>query len=504
MLNSGTQLELNELWTVVAPLNADGGGFGDLYVVRNAPGDEAVAKLVKKDPGAERELFIGTAVAAAKYPNVMPVIDDGEHEDEWVLVMPLAEKSLAAHLAAEGPLDPDQVVSILRDLARALAGIDGAIVHRDVKPPNILFYQGSWCLTDFGISKYAEATTADETRKGFMSRPYAAPEQWRYERATSATDVYALGCVAFELLTGAPPFSGPDYRQQHLNETPPDLQVGTARLRVLIEECLFKAASARPAPENILKKLDKMADEPASGGLAVLAEANRSEVRRKTVAQAQFSAEQVEQERREELHQTAVQAFRSIGAALLDAINDVAPTAVLNDPRISMAMSPRPDLLSVGLNEARLGVTKPYRSQSVGAHPFTVVSEAVIMLMLPRMSRSGWAGRSHSLWFCDAHVENQFSWYETAFMTTPLMSSRSVIEPYHQSAEGANEALSPVMGVQQVAWPFDELDRSDLSEFVDRWLGWFGAAAQGTLSKSSMMPERPTAGTWRTGAKPAQ
>lgn len=153
-----------------------------------------------------------------------------------------------------------------------------------------------------------------------------------------------------------------------------------------------------------------------------------------------------------------------------------------------------------GPNEARLGISKPYRSQSVRLHPFTVVSEAVVMLVLPSMSRSGWAGRSHSLWSCDAHVENRFSWYETAFMTTPMMTSRSVMEPYHHSSDAANEALSPVKGVQQAAWPF-ELDRSDLSEFVDRWLGWFGAAAQGSLSKSSMMPEKKTAGTWRRGVK---
>lgn len=498
MPSSGVKLELNDRsWLVVAPLNADTGGFGSLYVVTDDDGSEAIAKLVKKAPGAERELFIGTASAAAKYPNVMPVMDDGEHEDHWVLVMPRAEKSLAAYVAAHGELPVDEAVGVLDDIATALAAIDGEIIHRDVKPANVLLFQGRWCLTDFGISRYADATTAADTRKGFLSARYAAPEQWKMERATSAADVYAFGCVAYELLTGAPPFVGGDYREQHLNIVPPALAVGTTRLRVLIEECLYKAPGARPTPQGILSKLEKIADEPAGSGLAKLAEANRQAVSRKSAQQARLSAEQQEQERRAELHRVASMAFEVIGQELTEAIRDHAPSAHLNDPRISMAVSPRPDLLSVELNGAILGLTKPYPSRAERSRPFVVISEAVMLLQLPKITRSGWAGRTHSLWFCDAVEPGRFAWYETGFMKSPVLATRSQFEPFHLSAGQADHALLPMMGTEQVAWPFEELDRSDLTEFLHRWLGWFGAAAQGVLSQSTTTPEKPTQGTWR-------
>ena len=84
------------------------------------------------------------------------------------------------------------------------------MVHRDLKPENVLFLDGHWCVADFGISRYAEASTAPDTRKYALTPAYAAPERWRNEHATSATDVYSLGVIAFELLTGARPFPGPD------------------------------------------------------------------------------------------------------------------------------------------------------------------------------------------------------------------------------------------------------------------------------------------------------
>ena len=494
----GTELNLRDRkWTVIQPLNADGGGFGDLYVVHDQTGFEGVAKLVEKVAGAERELFIGTAISAAQYPNVMPVEDDGEHDNNWVLVMPRAVKSLAAHLAdTGGVLDVDEAVDVLKDIATALAAIDGELVHRDVKPPNILLFNGSWCLTDFGIARYADATTANDTRKGFLSRPYAAPEQWNFQRATSFTDVYALGCVGYEMLTGNPPFHGPDFRTQHLQDTPPELQVGTIRLRVLIEECLYKPAGSRPTPAGLLKKLEKIADEPSGSGLAKLAEANLYAVKRKTAQQAQASAEEQKRELRAQLHVTACSAFERISNEIVEAVNDHAPSAILGDPRTGMTMSPRPGLFSAQLNGARFGIAKPMEASSSADLPFTVVSESAVMLYLAKPV-NGWEGRSHSLWYCDAEEKDRFAWYETAFMVSPLIPRNYPIEPFFRTARDARAALGPAMDVEQVAWPFEELDRADLSEFINRWLGWFGDAANGKLSRPSMMPEKPPAGTWR-------
>jgi serine/threonine-protein kinase len=230
-----------------------GGGFGQVYGAKSTAGDTAAVKLVPKAPGAERELLF---VDLADARNVVPIIDRGETEDSWVLVMPRAEKSLRQHLKeAAGPLETADVVTILSDIAAALVDLDGRVVHRDLKPENVLLLDGRWCLADFGIARYAEATTAPDTRKYAWTKPYAAPEQWREERATSATDVYALGIIAYELLAGSRPFAGPDFREQHLHNTPPSLPGIPATLDALVQECLYKAPAARPSPANLSARL---------------------------------------------------------------------------------------------------------------------------------------------------------------------------------------------------------------------------------------------------------
>jgi serine/threonine protein kinase len=184
--------------------------------------------------------------------------------------MPLAEESLRDRLvAAGGPLPLDQGLAILTDVGTALADLDGRVVHRDLKPENVLLVDGRWCLTDFGISRYTEAATATETHKWSGTLQYLAPERWRSERATSATDVYALGVMAYELLTYDLPFPGPgtaDFRNQHLHAEPPPLAGVTSRLAALIEECLYKAPGARPSSANVLARLQRAADTTLSPG----------------------------------------------------------------------------------------------------------------------------------------------------------------------------------------------------------------------------------------------
>src|SRR6266581_4091455 len=173
----------------------DGGGFGQVYEARGPDGAPAVVKLVPKAPGAGRELLF---VDLSDARNVVPVIDHGETADHWALVMPQAEKSLRQHLREESqPLSVADSVVVLSDIAEALADLDGRVVHRDLKPENVLLLNGHWCLADFGISRYAEATTAPDTRKFALSPPNAAPERWRSERATYAADVYAVGVMAY-------------------------------------------------------------------------------------------------------------------------------------------------------------------------------------------------------------------------------------------------------------------------------------------------------------------
>src|SRR5450830_1754352 len=150
-------------WEIRGPLaGADSAGFGQMFEVSDGSGREAVAKLVRKQPGADRELLFGDLPASAQ--NVVPIFDKGEHEDYLVLVMPRAQMWLQHRLEGAAP-DVAEVINILKDIAGALDSLDGEVVHRDLKPANVLLLGDRWCLADFGIARYADASTAPDTRK---------------------------------------------------------------------------------------------------------------------------------------------------------------------------------------------------------------------------------------------------------------------------------------------------------------------------------------------------
>jgi serine/threonine-protein kinase len=470
----------------------DGGGFGQVYAAKSAEYEWAVAKLVPKAPGAERELLFADL---RDVRNVVPIIDQGETDDSWVLVMPRAEKSLRKYLREMvGPLAPAVAVSVLMDIATTLVDLDGRVVHRDLKPENVLLLDGRWCLADFGISRYAEATTAPDTRKYSMSRQYAAPEQWRFERAGTPADVYALGVMAYELLSGSLPFTGPDFRDQHLRMAPAPLAVGSAALAALVDECLYKAAEARPSPANILARLGRAAEPVPSGGLARLQQANHANVARRGEIGRQVSAQQSEAERRQVLADTAAQALTRIAATLRDAIMDAAPSASLSTG------------LKVGwtiqLNKAELRLAPPVTASpnswgQRGTPAFDLIAFSELDLRVPA-DHSGYEGRSHSLWYCDAQEASRYQWFETAFMLSPFTAKAARQDPFSlDPGEDAAAAVRAGIAHIQVAWPFTAVSTGELDEFVARWAGWLADAAQGQLHRASFTPERDPRGSWR-------
>ena len=485
-------LELNRTWSIGTLIG--GGGFGRVYAA-TSDGNEAVVKLVPKAPGAQRELLFENLAGAR---NIVPVIDSGETEDSWVLVMPRAEKSLRQHLdEVGGTLAVLPAIAALLDIATALVDLEGRVVHRDIKPENILFLNGKWCLADFGISRYAEATTAPDTRKFAMSVAYAAPERWRTERATSATDVYAVGVIAFELLAGRQPFPGPspeDYRDQHLHTDPPDMEGVPLPLASLVQECLYKSPGARPNPRNLLARLERLAASTApSSGLARLQEANRAEVSRLGEAARRESEARSKSESGAALVDAALTGFQTISAMLKDAIRNAAPAA-------------REQVEPYGgwrlrLNTAELKleplIATPQRPWNWEAPAFSVIALSSLSLMIPP-DRFEYEGRSHSLWFCDAQEENQYQWFETAFTVAPFIPRRGRQDPFalDPGVESA-KAVGGGIAEYQVAWPFSVISPGDLDDFIDRWASWFADASQGRLQHPSSIPERPPTGTWR-------
>lgn len=476
-----SSIELQRKWNLGSEIA--NGGFGRIYEAQDENGSQAVIKLVPKSPGASRELLFEPV---SGHPNIVPIWDAGEWENFYVLVMPRAETSLRQHLGeAGGKLETLEAVSILIDVAEALAGLESEVVHRDLKPENILLYEGHWCLADFGIARYAEATTAPDTRKHSFSLPYAAPEQWRMERATPATDVYAFGVTAFELLQGHRPFAGPDFREQHLHQVPPSLIGLPPSLASLVTECLYKEPPARPTPANILARL-RRSQQPSSPAAGQLAAANQMVVANQAQAGASASAQQSTEERRRGLLRIAQQSLGLILEGLVERIREAAPAAMVT----------RSPNLVVQLGNGMLSVNsiQPAPSRCLAAFggppAFDVIAYTTIAVQKPR-DRYGYEGRSHSLWFCDAHDEGVYRWFETAFMVFPLIPRTSSVNPFAfpPMDEEAAEAFSPTTAEYQVAWEPLPFDQGDEEQFIERWLGWFAGAAGGGLHMPSQMPE---------------
>ncbi|WP_338688922.1 serine/threonine-protein kinase [Bradyrhizobium sp. 26S5] len=489
-------VNLSDQWTLGVQIG--GGGFGKVYEATNADGKNAVIKLVPEAPGAERELLF-VNLDGARY--VVPILDSGEYEDStnqtqyWAFLMPRAQKSLRDHLLANGTLQPLDAISILLDIAATLSDLDGKVVHRDLKPENVLLLDGHWCLADFGISRYAEATTAPDTRKYAFSPAYAAPERWRMERATGAADVYALGLIAFEMLDGALPFGGPfteDYREQHLDSDVPRLKSGAAGIRALVAEMLFKSPGARPSPANLLARLEGSKQQQGSGGLAKLAEAHLHEVVRQGESERLEFQELKVRETRAGLWAAGSSILRGVQEELLQAVRDTAPSA-------KTTYYNQKNGITIYLGSAKLELAAVNRTQINPwlweAPAFDVVAHSGVILSRVTPDDHGYLGRSHSLWYCDAFERDRFEWVEMAFMMTPLSRQTNPYSPFlAEPGQISAQALWNGLAEFQLAWPIERLDPE---EFTDRWASWLGDAAQGKLHMPSSMPERETPRNWR-------
>jgi len=488
------QIKLKKVWDTGDLLG--GGGFGRVYKATAEDGETAVIKLVPKAPGAQRELLF---VDLGDAKNVVPIIDSGETSTDWALVMPRADKSLREHITSTGrALSVDEAMPILLDIVDALVDLErNGVVHRDIKPENILFLNGKWCLADFGISRYAEATTAPDTYKYAMTAAYAAPERWRNVRATIATDIYAVGIIAYELLTAKKPFLGPDiedYRDQHLHSDPPALTQLPSRLSALIDECLNKAPTARPSPLQVKSRLERISTPIRNEGLARLEDANRLEATRRAEAARRDSEAQTAADLRADMTKAAKRSYMRLSGELKEAIVEAAPTATVQPNtegswtiklgQAELTLTPfieiSPDVLWQGMDLTPLPV-------------IDVIAHSSVDLKMPA-NRFGYTGRSHSLWYCDAKVADQYGWYETAFMVSPLVRmTHGSQNPWAASPRGeeAGRALWRGMAEFQLAWPFTLLQDDGLDEFISRWADWLAAASTGGLQSPSSMPERP-------------
>lgn len=206
--------------------------------------------------GAERFLREIRTVARLTHPNILPLHDSGEADGLLYYVMPFVEgESLQQRLAREKQLPVEDAVQIAREVAEALAyAHERGVIHRDVKPGNILLEAGHAVLADFGV---AQAVTKSEeeplTRTGMsLGTPsYTSPEQAIGDRALDGrSDQYALGCVLYEMLTGQPPFTGSQVEsviRQHLTSSPPPVTQVRTTVPTRVAGALTRALAKSPA-----------------------------------------------------------------------------------------------------------------------------------------------------------------------------------------------------------------------------------------------------------------
>jgi serine/threonine-protein kinase len=195
------------------------GGMATVYLAQDLKHDRQVAIKVLRPElaaviGAERFLSEIKTTANLQHPHILPLFDSGEADSFLFYVMPYVEGiSLRDRMAREKQLPIGEAIRIAIEIANALdyAHRHG-VIHRDIKPENIMLHDGSALVADFGIALAASkaGTRMTETGMSLGTPQYMSPEQAMGERELDArSDVYALGCVLYEMLTGEPPFSGP-------------------------------------------------------------------------------------------------------------------------------------------------------------------------------------------------------------------------------------------------------------------------------------------------------
>ena len=232
------------------------GGMSTVYLAQDLKhGREVAIKLLRPElvAGYEPQRFLREIGIAARlnHPQILPVHDSGARDGYLYYVMPyMGCESLRSRLERSGRLPVDEAVRIARSVALALDYAHrNEVVHRDVKPENILLHEGQPVVADFGIARALSTRGTDLiSRPGFAvgTPTYMSPEQATADAVDGRSDVYSLGCVLYEMLAGRRAFDGTTLRQimeQQMNSQPPAL----ATLRPGVPTAIA-SAGGRPNP----------------------------------------------------------------------------------------------------------------------------------------------------------------------------------------------------------------------------------------------------------------
>jgi serine/threonine protein kinase len=243
-------------YKLTAPLGE--GGMAAVYRGRDLRLNREVAIKVLHDELTRDPDFLSRfhreaqLVASLSHPNIVPVYDVGEDQGTHFIVMEhIPGRALKDTLELEGRLEPHRAVGVMVRVLDALAYAHAqGLVHRDVKPQNILLMpDGTPRLADFGIARLADGSTT-RTAAILGSAQYLSPEQSRGEDATPRSDIYACGIVLYEMLAGRPPFEGPNalaIAHQHLHDDPAPLRTRAPGVGGNVSNVVMCALSKNPS-----------------------------------------------------------------------------------------------------------------------------------------------------------------------------------------------------------------------------------------------------------------
>jgi len=472
------------------------GGFGEVFLGQGADGDIAVKRLkLNAAEAAHRELNISDRLIGRDLVHVVPVLDAGQDadSDRYFIIMPVCEYSLQDLMdknanGVDASIASSAVAAIIKGLKEV-----GDLTHRDLKPGNVLFHNGLWKIADFGIAKFVEDSTSIDTLRDSLSPPYAAPEQWLGERPSSATDVYALGCIIHTLMTGRPPFAGSvdDIRDHHLHTAPNQTGMLSQRLEVFVSHMLRKPPQARPTLDRCETVLADIAAAraPATEAQSVFAQAAQEIAQQEATEEAERIARETKRRQREALYNDAAQELSNIKARLFAHIKEqsesvkVSHRGVLQFGYAGLDISDATHLDATHISVAndRRGAYESAGLDVLGWSEIAVVCEHEA----PRETYR-W---SASLLYVDRNDGNGFRWYEVAFWRM-MQSRRGETQPFSLKGYEADIylALSNVMHAVNVAYGPCPIDGEDEDAFIDRWMGLVAKAATRQLRPPSGMP----------------
>lgn len=468
------------------------GGFGEVFSGRGANGDVAVKRLrLTAEQAAHRELNIGSELMRRNLSHVVPIMDAGQdsESDRYFLVMPVCEFSLQDKID-DATIDMKTASAAINAVIDGLAEVKD-ITHRDLKPANVLFHDGNWKIADFGIAKFVEDSTSMETLRSSLTPSYAAPEQWRGERPTTATDIYSLGCIIHALFVGQPPFVGSvdDIRERHMHSSPAQISVLTPRFSAFVSHMLRKPPNARPTLERCAKVLSELntAKQENDAVPSLMDEAARQVAETEAREEAKQQAAATLRRERDELFDDAKTELLAIRERLFSGIRDSADSVKITSKgklqfgRAELEFVTGPEKLEemVAARHARRGETLYHYTK------WDVLGWAIIRVscLSSGGNRYTW---SASLLFTDQKDGGGFRWNEVGFWEMSIEKDA----PFGLAGYEADIdlALGNITHSVNVAYGPFPMDGEDEVKFISRWTDLVAKAAIGQLHRPDRLP----------------